>query len=104
MVDMSILYDTPGFRRDILRTVALHNGESGQATRKSLEAWYGGDVEVNHGRLYPNLDALIGGGLVEKGTIDRRTNSYTVAREGYDLLVALLERDREATAALEDQF
>lgn len=36
------------------------------------------DEEINHGRLYPNLDTLVKKGLVQKGQIDRRTNSYTL--------------------------
>ena len=51
-----------------------------------------------------NLDTLVEEGFVVKGTIDRRTNSYTVTRKGYDLLLALQERDNEAIAALEDEF
>ena len=47
---------------------------------KELEDYYEG--EVHHGRLYPNLDELVDKGLVEKGTIDRRTNYYTLTQRG----------------------
>ena len=51
-----------------------------------------------------NLDSLVRCGFVEKGTINRRTNSYTVTEAGRDMLEALLERDRAATTALEGEF
>ncbi|MFB6199187.1 MAG: helix-turn-helix transcriptional regulator, partial [Halobacteriaceae archaeon] len=38
--------------------------------------------EINHGRLYPNLDALVDKGLVSKGEIDKRTNSYSITSRG----------------------
>ena len=41
---------------------------------------------MNHGRLYPNLDTLVTKGLVEKGTIDRRSNSYTLTERGERML------------------
>jgi len=46
--------------------------------------------EINHGRLYPNLDELAEMGVVEKKAreVDARTNSYRVTREGFQLLDA----------------
>ena len=41
---------------------------------------------VNHGRLYPNLDELATKGLIEKGKIDDRSNSYRVTQEGFRVL------------------
>jgi DNA-binding PadR family transcriptional regulator len=32
--------------------------------------------------LYPNLDTLVEKGLVTKGEIDKRTNSYSLTRRG----------------------
>ncbi|ELZ76091.1 DNA-binding protein [Haloferax volcanii] len=32
--------------------------------------------EVNHGRLYPNLDDLVEQGIIEKSELDKRTNAY----------------------------
>ena len=104
MVDMSILYDTTGFQRDALGSVAMRDGESGQSIRDDLTRWYGTSVAVDNGRLYPNLDALVNNGLVEKGTLDRRTNSYTVTPEGYQLLKELLARYGEVVEALEGEF
>jgi DNA-binding PadR family transcriptional regulator len=52
----------------------------GLAIKQELEEYY--ENEVNHGRLYPNLDTLVEKGLVEKGQRDRRTNFYTLTRRG----------------------
>lgn len=48
--------------------------------KAELETYY--EQEVNTGRVYPNLDTLAKKGLLEIGTIDRRTNSYSVTRRG----------------------
>ena len=45
------------------------------------------DDEVNHGRLYPNLDDLVEMGLVEKSELDKRTNQYALTDEGYQALL-----------------
>ena len=52
----------------------------GLAIKDELENYY--ESEINHGRLYPNLDTLVDKGLLEKGSKDRRTNFYTVTRRG----------------------
>lgn len=53
------------------------------------------DEGVNHGQLYPTLDDLVGAGLVEKGQIDDRTNSYSLTEEGRDLLEGRLEKENQ---------
>lgn len=57
----------------------------GLGIKRWLEAYYDG-TEVNHGRLYPNLDTLVELGLVERGTLDKRTNSYELTPAAYELL------------------
>ena len=54
----------------------------GLAIKRELEAYYGD--EVNHGRLYPNLDELVTNGLIEKSELDKRTNQYALTDEGYE--------------------
>lgn len=83
--------DLTRFQFDLLAAMAsieepLHDGVSGQDIKRAVGAVYG--EEIGHGRLYPNLDTLVEKGLIEKGQIDRRTNSYEVTDEG----VALLEQ------------
>jgi len=76
------------FQRDILlilrRLEQSEEDSYGLAIKRRLEDRY--DSEVNHGRLYPNLDDLIEYSLVERGQIDKRTNRYTLTDEGRDLL------------------
>lgn len=61
----------------------------GLAIKRELESYYGS--EVNHGRLYPNLDDLVERGLVTKSQLDKRTNQYELTDEGYELLLGDLE-------------
>lgn len=72
--------DLTAFQQDIL--VILADGERyGLAIKRALEALYDTD-EINHGRLYPNLDQLADAGLVEKTSLDKRTNSYALTEAG----------------------
>jgi DNA-binding PadR family transcriptional regulator len=74
------MYDLTGFQRDLLYVIAGLDEPHGLAIKEELEMYYEGDV--NHGRLYPNLDTLVDKGMVEKGERDRRTNFYTLTRRG----------------------
>jgi DNA-binding PadR family transcriptional regulator len=74
------LFQLTGFQRDLLYTIAGLDRPSGQRIKERIQEETGS--EVNHGRLYPNLDALVENGLVEKGEIDRRTNYYEISEEG----------------------
>jgi DNA-binding PadR family transcriptional regulator len=74
------MHDLTGFQRDLLYVIADLENPKGLAIKDKLEGYYG--TEVNHGRLYPNLDSLVDKGLVEKGQIDDRTNSYSLTQRG----------------------
>ncbi|MFB6138725.1 MAG: PadR family transcriptional regulator [Halobacteriaceae archaeon] len=74
------MHDLTGFQRDILYVLAGLDEPHGLAVKAELETGY--DEPINHGRLYPNLDTLVEKGLVKKGQIDRRTNSYTLTSRG----------------------
>lgn len=60
----------------------------GLAVKRELEEYYG--EEINHGRLYPNLDDLVEMGLVEKSALDKRTNEYALTETGHDAIVTQL--------------
>jgi len=49
-------------------------------SKNQIEQYY--SSEINHGRLYPNLDTVVNKELVEKGQLDRRTNYYAITDEG----------------------
>ncbi len=74
------MHDLTGFQRDLLYVIAGRDEPHGLAIKDELEGYYGTDI--NHGRLYPNLDTLVDKGLVEKGQIDQRTNSYSLTQRG----------------------
>jgi len=57
----------------------------GLAIKRELEDYYG--AEVNHGRLYPNLDELVEMGFVEKSELDKRTNQYELTDTGHEVVL-----------------
>lgn len=85
--------DLTAFQRDLLVAIARVEADPGAtpyglAIKGQIERQY--TEEVNHGRLYPNLDTLVESGLVEKQSLDKRSNEYTLAEAAREML-------REAT-------
>ncbi|AFK18411.1 PadR family transcriptional regulator [Haloferax mediterranei ATCC 33500] len=78
--------DLTAFQQNIL-VILAEEPMYGLAIKRHLEEYY--DTEVNHGRLYPNLDDLVEMGLVEKSELDKRTNQYELTDTG---LEAVLDR------------
>ncbi|MFC4440316.1 MULTISPECIES: PadR family transcriptional regulator [Natrialbaceae] len=76
--------DLTGFQRDLLYVIAGADEPSGQDIKEEIEGYY--ESEINHGRLYPNLDTLVNKELVEKGELDRRTNYYAINDAGEDVI------------------
>ena len=76
--------DLTGFQRDLLYVIAGADRPSGQDVKQDVGAYY--DAEINHGRLYPNLDTLVEKGLVERGQHDRRTNYYAITDDGRETI------------------
>ncbi|ELY83439.1 PadR family transcriptional regulator [Natrinema gari] len=72
--------DLTGFQRDLLYVIVGADQPSGQDVKDEIEQYY--SSEINHGRLYPNLDTVVNKDLVEKGQLDRRTNYYAITDEG----------------------
>jgi DNA-binding PadR family transcriptional regulator len=68
------------FQQEILLILARKGPSYGLAIKRELEDLY--DQEVNHGRLYPNLDTLVDDDLIEKGERDKRTNDYRLSDAG----------------------
>ncbi len=74
------MFELTGFQRDLLYVIAGADQPSGQDVKEEVEQYY--SSEINHGRLYPNLDTLVNEEVVEKGQLDRRTNYYAISDEG----------------------
>ncbi|WP_331233257.1 PadR family transcriptional regulator [Natronorarus salvus] len=86
--------DLTGFQRDVLYVINGLGDPHGLGIKEELEKYY--TKEVHHGRLYPNIDALVAKGLVSKEELDRRTNSYTLTERG--------ERELKARRRWEDEY
>jgi DNA-binding PadR family transcriptional regulator len=80
--------DLTAFQQNIL-VILSEEPMYGLAIKRHLEEYYG--TEVNHGRLYPNLDDLVEMGLVEKSELDKRTNQYALTETGYGAVVDRLD-------------
>jgi DNA-binding PadR family transcriptional regulator len=97
-IEQRTAHELTAFQQNIL-TVLSREPQYGLAIKGELEAYY--DSEVNHGRLYPNLDDLVDRGLVSKSEFDKRTNQYELTEEGYDLLLG--EIDWQLSKAATDE-
>lgn len=80
--------DLTAFQQNIL-VILSEEARYGLAIKRELEGYYGS--EVNHGRLYPNLDDLVEMGLVEKSELDKRTNQYALTEKGSGAVLKHLE-------------
>jgi len=72
--------DLTAFQRDLLVVIAGDEDAKGLAIKDELETYY--DEDINHGRLYPNLDTLAEKGLVDKFELDERSNGYRLTETG----------------------
>ena len=80
----NVVRDLTAFQQNIL-VILAEEPMYGLAIKSHLETYYG--TEVNHGRLYPNLDDLVEMGLVEKSELDKRTNQYKLTDDGHAALL-----------------
>ena len=87
-VDPGIARELTAFQQNIL-VILAEEARYGLAIKRELEEYYG--EEVNHGRLYPNLDDLVEMGLVEKSELDKRTNQYALTDAGETAVIGQLE-------------
>ena len=80
-----ILFVIAGFETGRYRNETYSNDVAhGLAVKSALEEKR--KEEVNHGRLYPNLDELIDAGLIEKSELDKRTNRYELTDASWQYL------------------
>jgi DNA-binding PadR family transcriptional regulator len=91
MSEAQAVGNTPGVAKDLtafqqnILVILAEEPRYGLAIERELEAYY--DDEVNHGRLYPNLDDLVEMGLVEKSELDKRTNQYALTENGKEAVL-----------------
>lgn len=78
-----------GLQRDLLYIILDSDKPSGQDINRSINEEY--KNEVNHGRLYPNLDELVELGLIIKGNKNDRANYYEITQKGKDEIVKYQE-------------
>jgi len=83
MTEIVQSFELTGFQRDLLCVIAGTEQPSGQTIRDELQEY---TQNINHGRLYPNLDQLVDYSLVQKGKQDQRTNYYEISESGKELL------------------
>lgn len=86
--EAGIARDLTAFQQNIL-VILSDEPMYGLAIKRNLESYYG--TEVNHGRLYPNLDDLVEMNLVEKSELDKRTNQYKLTEKGHDAVLNRLD-------------
>ncbi|PSQ55138.1 PadR family transcriptional regulator [Halobacteriales archaeon SW_8_68_21] len=92
--DKNVVADLTAFQRDLLRVLAKVDNRKGLSLKTDLADYY--DEEINHSRLYQNLDKLVDRGLVAKRARDRRTNEYGLTDAARD---ALARRDEWVAGA-----
>lgn len=85
------MHELTGFQRDILFVIAGLDGPHGLAIKDELDSYYAS--EINHGRLYPNIDIL-----VEAGLVNKRTNIYTLKAKGQEEIEARKEWEAQYLA------
>jgi DNA-binding PadR family transcriptional regulator len=86
--DGDVVAGLTAFQRDLLRALAKTDEQSGLSLKTDLKTYYG--EEINHSRLYQNLDELAAHGLIKKRRRDGRTNSYSLTEAA---TIALENRD-----------
>jgi DNA-binding PadR family transcriptional regulator len=78
---MTTYYELTGFRRDLLEAIAAVGEQPyGLALKAYLDERYA--EPINPSRLYQNLDRLVDFGLVNRESLDDRTNAYTLTDAG----------------------
>ena len=78
------MFDLTGFQRDLLYCIAAVEEPYGLGIKEELEEH--SSTDINHGRLYPNLQTLVDKDYLQKRKLDDRTNAYELTATGRELL------------------
>jgi DNA-binding PadR family transcriptional regulator len=84
--DSANVTDLSAFQRDLLWALSHDDARKGLSLKAELADYYGEDL--NHSRLYQNLDKLVDRGLVAKQARDKRTNEYRLTESARRALEA----------------
>ncbi|MDR5657679.1 helix-turn-helix transcriptional regulator [Halodesulfurarchaeum sp. HSR-GB] len=74
------MFELTGFQRDLIIIISGLDEPNGLEIKEETDDYY--ESEINHGRLYPNLNTLIDEGLLNKEKADERTNKYELTKSG----------------------
>ena len=77
-------FDLNSSKRDLIVEIYQLDQPSGQDIRHRMKAEHNEDVD--HGRLYPNLNDLVDLGLLDKGEQNLRSNYYQITNVGQRLV------------------
>ncbi|EMA64683.1 helix-turn-helix transcriptional regulator [Halorubrum lipolyticum] len=80
------LADLTAFQRDLLWALSHDDARKGLSLKAELAEYYG--EELNHSRLYQNLDKIVDRDLVAKQARDKRTNEYRLTESARRALEA----------------
>jgi len=89
---MGTIHELRGFQRDLLFVINGLDDPNGQEVLGEMNRAVAD--EIQHGRLYSNLDDLVEMGLVEKAAKNGRTNRYTLTPAGREILKSRREWER----------
>lgn len=78
------MFNLTAFQRDLLYTISSFSEPHGMKLKRSLQDHY--DGTISNARLYDNLGELIERGLVRKGKLNDRANTYQITRQGLQVL------------------
>ena len=78
------MHDYTGFQRDLLFVLNGLEDPNGQDIKQELERSQNRNIQ--HGRLYTNLNTLVEEGFIKKGKHDGRTNRYELTEQGRKVL------------------
>jgi DNA-binding PadR family transcriptional regulator len=95
------LIDLPGYRRDILLALAHSGPANGHRIMDVLSALRG--EEITDGGFYPNLNALVDEGLIEKHEQkhNKRSNEYALSERGRETIREHAQRIAGALEAID---
>ncbi|WP_092907941.1 helix-turn-helix transcriptional regulator [Halostagnicola kamekurae] len=88
------------FERNILFVLAKLGPSKGVVVKNELQNLY--DQEINHGRLYPNLDDLVDVGYVDKSERDQRTNEYALTNKAQKALQTQLNWEKKCLEEVDE--